>query len=448
MHLVEIAGRQILLDCGLLLERGPEARERNRVFPFDPYRIEAVILSHAHIDHCGNLANLVRQGFAGPIFCTPPTRDLIGLMLADSARIQEEDAVQANVARQADEPCIEPLYTRQDVRRTVELCVPVPFDEPRTLNDFMQFRLLDAGHILGSAIVALTFAWSGREYRLTFTGDLGRPGLPLLHDPAPLPAADVVLSECTYGGSTHEPIACMAEAMRVLVRQTAARGGKVLVPTFSLGRSQLIVHFLQELMKNGQLPQLPVFVDSPLAADIAQVYRHHLDYMRPAAARSLQEDINFLQGPHLNYLRTMEESKQLNTFRDPCVIVASSGMVEGGRIVHHLKHHVDDPRSTVILVSYQTPGSLGSRLLERGPTVRLHGREFNKWLDVVVLKGFSGHADHHDLLASLGPLVECGPRLRLVHGEPGPAETLAQALRGHGFGDVALAEYASTVELA
>jgi metallo-beta-lactamase family protein len=447
MHLVEVAGRQVLLDCGLLLERGPDARERNRVFPFDPYRVEAVILTHAHIDHCGNLPNLVRQGFAGPIYCTPATRDLSALMLADSAKVQEDIALHSNIVRASDVPWVEALYTREDVQRTIDLCVPVPYERPCVVNDALQFRFVDAGHILGSAMVAATIAWGGREQTLTFTGDLGRPGLPLLHDPAPLPPADVVLCESTYGGQSHEPLERMAEALRVLVRQTTARGGKVLVPTFSLGRAQLLTYYLQELMSDGRLPPLPIFVDSPLAADVAAVYRDHLDALRPEAAQQLQQESNFLDGPHLHYLRSVEESKQLNALRDPCVIVASGGMCEGGRILHHLKHHVDDPRCTVILVSYQSPGSLGYRLLERTPTVRFLGRDWTKWIDVVSLRGFSGHADHAGLTDALAPLAGRAHRVRLVHGEAHAAEALARSLPERGFADVRRAVYGETVEL-
>jgi metallo-beta-lactamase family protein len=232
----------------------------------------------------------------------------------------------------------------------------------------------------------------------------------------------------------------MAEALRMLVKQTVARGGKVLVPAFSLGRSQLVVHFLQQMMTRGQLPAVPIYVDSPLAIDVAGVYREHSDYLSTDTVHQLHEPSNFLNGPQIHYLRTTDESKEVNHRQEPCVIVASSGMVEGGRILHHLKHHVDDPRCTVVLVSYQAPDSIGARLLERKPTVRFMGRDWNKWADVVLLKGFSGHADQHELLAHLRPLAGRARAVRLVHGEPPSAEALAGVLRGAGFGDVGLAE--------
>jgi metallo-beta-lactamase family protein len=443
MHLVEVAGDQVLLDCGLFLERRGDTPERNRHFPFDPYRLRAVVLSHAHIDHCGNLPNLVRQGFAGPIYCTPPTRDLLELMLVDSARIHEEDTLQANIVRSADTPWVAPLYSRDDALHTLELCVPIPYERPQAIGAHVQCRLVDAGHVLGSAMVALTVNCRGHEQTLTFTGDLGRPGMALQRDPAPLPPADLVICECTYGGTSHAPIAAVIESLRNLVRETVARGGKVLIPAFSLGRCQLVVHYLQQLMRSGQAPAVPIFVDSPLASNISGVYRRHLDYL--AAGASVAGDL--FDGPLLHYVRAIEESRQLSARREPCVIVASGGMCEGGRILHHLKHNVDDPRSSVVLVSYQAPDTLGARLLERRPTVRFHGRDWNKWIDVLQLRGFSGHADHDDLLRALAPLTSRAPTVRLVHGEPAAAAALGNDLRARNFANVVPARYGETVEL-
>ncbi len=447
MHLIEAGGEQVLLDCGLYLERRGEGRLRNRTFPFDPYRVKAVVLSHAHIDHCGNLPNLVRQGFRGPIYCTPPTRDLLTLMLADSARIQESDALHANMGRQQDEPWVEALYGKADVQRTLDLVEVVPYGHTQAINDSIDFRLVDAGHVLGSAMVAVRIAWGGRECSLTFTGDVGRPGMPLLCDPSPVPPADVVVCESTYGGQRHEPVERMAEALRVTVAQTLARGGKVLVPAFSLGRSQTVVHFLQRMMSQNRLPSAPIFVDSPLAADIAQLYRQHPDYLSAETVRQLGESANFLEAPQLHYARTLEESKQLNAFRDPCIIVASSGMCEGGRVLHHLKHSIDDPRCSIVLVSYQAPDSLGYRLLERKPTVRFMGRDWNKWADIVVLKGFSGHADQDGLVSALAPLSGRARKVRLVHGEPEAADSVAKELRATGFADVGVAEPGESLDL-
>ena len=429
MHLLEVGSQRLLLDCGQVRGRRDEARLQNTQFPFDPATVDAVILSHAHTDHCGNLPNLIRQGFQGPIYCTPATRDLTGLMLADSAKIHEEDAVVAGIASSAGVGEPRPQFTRGDVRRTIDHCIPVPYDHDFALRGDVQLRFVDAGHILGSAICVLTFTHAGRTYRLTFTGDLGRRGLPFLRQPSPVPAADLIICESTYGGRRHDTLDVMAVKMSNVVRNTLARGGKVLIPAFSLGRTQLVLHFLQLWMRDGILPRLPIYVDSPLAGDIAAVYQRYPDAFVHLPAAGL---------PPVHYCRSPEEARQASQSREPCVLVASGGMCEGGRILQHLRLHLDDPRTSIVLVSYQAPHTLGAQLLQRKPTVRFHGRNWNKWAEVVSLNGFSGHADHDDFLALLGPAVNPTSKVRLVHGEPPQAAALAADLRQLGFRDVAV----------
>jgi metallo-beta-lactamase family protein len=438
MHLLEAAGQRVLLDCGLF--RGPrdEARERNTRFPIEPTSIDAVILSHAHVDHCGNLPNLIRQGFSGPIYCTPATRDLIAVMLADSARIQEDDAA---VARLAGRPAAQrtPLYTRVNAEEAVQRCVVVPFEQPHEIHSGIQLRFRDAGHILGAALVALTIAQNGREHRVTFTGDLGRRGLPFLHQPCAVPPSDLIISESTYGGRRHDTLESMTAKMSEIVRRTVARGGKVLIPAFSLGRTQVVAHFLQTWMRDALLPRLPIFIDSPLSIDIGEVYRQH-------AATHLA--VAPIEEPAIEYILSPEEADYLTMRPEPCIIIASGGMCEGGRIVHHLRRHIDDPRSTFVLVSYQAPHSLGHQLLEMRPTVRFHGRNWNKWAEVVEINGFSGHADHDDFLALLAPAAEEAQHVRLVHGEPMAAQALATALRERGCRDVVAPQRGDSVTLA
>jgi metallo-beta-lactamase family protein len=438
MHLVEVGPHRILLDCGLY--RGPreEARQRNRHFSFDPSSIDAVVLSHAHVDHCGNLPSLVRQGFRGPIYCTPATRDLVDVMLADSARIQEEDAQVATVVHGSRAIDRRPLYTRQDAHHAVEQCVGVPYDQPRALNDAVQLRFRDAGHILGSAVVVLDVLHGGRDYRITFTGDLGRRGLPFLQEPSAVPAADLVISESTYGGKTHDTVEGMAEKVAGVVARTVSRGGKVLIPAFSLGRTQVVVHYLQQWMRQGVLPALPIYVDSPLAAEIAFVHEQYPDALW-ADGTDGDVPVEYVLSPHEAQARSQQ--------RDPCVIVASGGMCDGGRIMQHLRQHVDDPRSSVMLVSYQAPQSLGAQLLEKRPTVRFHGRTWNKWAEVVRIEGFSGHADQNDFEALLGPAAEQTGKVRLVHGEPEQADALAERLRLLGFADVDVPAREETVSV-
>jgi metallo-beta-lactamase family protein len=448
MHLVKVGGRKLLLDCGRAQGPRSEPRRRPVCFPFAPHAIDAVVLSHAHTDHCGNLPHLVRQGFRGPIYCTPATRDLVAVMLGESARLQEEDARVLRILDREGAGDVEALLTREDVSRTVGQCVPVPYDQPHPIGPGATLRFVDAGHLLGSAMAALHFSGGGRDRRLTYTGDLGRRGLPLLRDPAPVPEADLLICECTYGGRAHEPLPRVTDALIEVVHRTAARGGKVLVPAFTLGRTQMVVSVLRRAMGGGRLPEVPIFIDSPLAADVAAVYRRHPDALDADAARRLGGADDPLDGAGVEYVRSVEASKGLAGRREPCVIVAASAMCDGGRILRHLKENLDDPRCSVVLVSHQAPDSLGRRLLEPRPTVRFHGRTWNLWADVVDLNGFSGHADRNDFLDFLGPLAGRTRHVRLVHGEPDQAEALAEVLRAEGFGDVGVPRPGETVTLA
>jgi metallo-beta-lactamase family protein len=439
MHLVESGPHRLLLDCGMT--RGThEERARSREFPFDPAWIDAVVLSHAHVDHCGNLPMLVRQGFTGPIYCTPATRDLIAVMLADSARIHEEDSRVASVVgggtHHADRP--RKPFTRRDVDAVVEQAIAVEYDTPFDVNADVQARFIDAGHILGSAIVAMKLQHAGREHPLTFTGDLGRRGLPFLRDPSVVPAADLIISESTYGGKTHDSLEAMSIKMADVVRRTAARGGKVLIPAFSLGRTQVVLHFVRKWMASGLLPRLPLYVDSPLAADVSII---HDDYPDRFVAPASQDTVP------VEFLLDADDARLASTEDGPAVIIASGGMCEGGRILGHLKHHVDDPRSSLVLVSYQAPTSVGAKLLEKRPTVRFHGRQWNKWIEVTQINGFSGHADQVDFEALLGPAVGRTGKVRLVHGEPEQAEALAGRLKAMGFADVGVPVREEVVEL-
>jgi metallo-beta-lactamase family protein len=431
MHLLEADGRRFLLDCGIVLGRSPQVAERNRHFPFDPRSIDAVLVSHAHVDHCGNLPNLVAQGFAGPIYCTPATRDLMAIMLSDSARIQEEQAAVERIIGPADECSTGGLYAGHEVQLALERCVAVAYDRSFDLAPGVRARFADAGHLLGSAMTHISAEGAGRTHSLTYTGDLGRPALHFLRPPAPLPAADVVVSESTYGARTHQSVAELATLLQAVVRRTVERGGKVLIPAFNLGRSQLVVHYVQDWIRRGELPDVPLFVDSPLAADITEVHRLYPELL----AEPYRHEV---ANPLARYVRSARESRELSTFRGPCILVASGGMCEAGRIVNHLEHNVDDPRCTIVLVSFQAPGSLGRKLMQRGPTVRFRGRAWNKWAEVVDLNGFSGHADQHDLRNFFHPLRERGPHVCLVHGEPEQAEALAGVLRADGYADVTI----------
>ncbi len=424
IHLIESGQHRILLDCGLF--RGPreEARLRNSFFAFDPMRIDAILLSHAHMDHCGNIPNLVRQGFDGPIYCTHATRDLIGVMLEDSARIHERESGQGNRGRSMRDSS-SALFDLDDIDKTMDLCVGVDYLETVDVHPDIQLRFIDSGHILGSAMIALKIKQGGREYSITFTGDLGRRGVPFVAEPSPVPPADLLICESTYGGKLHDSLDTMSEKMASIVTNTFERGGKVLIPAFSLGRTHLVLHYVRKWMASGKLPRMPIYVDSPLAQKVDSVFEKYRDHLAP-----------FDESIPCEWLETEDDAWFRTTQREPCIIIASGGMCEGGRIVQHLRQHIDDPRSTVVLVSYQAPNSLGSQLLSQIPTVRFQGQTWNKWIEVAEVKGFSGHADMNDFESLLRDAVSQTGRVRLVHGEPEQMQALATQLRGMGFNDV------------
>ena len=438
MHRVDACGHTLLLDCGLFQGRRDESRRRNREFPFRPKDIDAVLLSHAHIDHCGNLPNLVRQGFAGPIYCTPATRALAAVMLGDAAKIQEEDAAYLNRRRVRGEPKVEPLYDGRDVFRTLLRLQAVGYDTPFAIARGLEATFVDAGHLLGSAMISLRMDGTAGLRRLTFTGDLGRPGLPILRDPAPVPPGDLVLCESTYGGHVHEPVEETAEQLGRVVKSTADRGGKLLIPAFSVGRTQTIVYYLYELIRAGQLPDLPIFVDSPMAARATEVFKAHPYCFNDETRRLLEEHPETFGEGRIHYVEKVHESIALNKHPGPCVIISASGMCEAGRILHHLKHNIEDPRNTILIVGYQAPDTLGRRLVDRRSEVRILGQTFAVKAEVVVLNGLSSHADHPCLVRSLEPLAGTARQVRLVHGEPERAEQLAAGLRAAGFADVAI----------
>jgi metallo-beta-lactamase family protein len=326
MHLLEVGNHKILLDCGMHQGRREEARERNAHFPFHPHQIDAVILSHAHIDHCGNLPTLVRQGFSGPIFCTPPTRDLLRVMLADSAKIQEEDAAHLNIARNYAEPWVQPLYTHPDVEKTFRQVVQVPYAKDVDVTKSCRFRFMEAGHILGSAMVLIAAAGPDRERTLAFSGDMGRRHMPILKPTAKIPPADLLVCESTYGNRRHRSFTETVESLYDAIRKTVARDGKALIPAFSLGRTQLIIHVLQLGLRHGRIPRVPIYVDSPLASEVAEVYRGHPNSLSDDIAAALKEGHGLLGGDGVRYVETFEESTLLASRPGASVIIASSGM--------------------------------------------------------------------------------------------------------------------------
>lgn len=431
MHVLEIAGKRLLLDCGLFQGRRRESEERNRYLPFDARGIDAMILTHAHIDHSGNIPTLVNQGFDGPIYATHATRDLCAIMLRDSGRIHERDAEWFNKkVRKRHEPEQKPLYTEEDAVLAMHAFVGLDYGKSTTLGPGLTFELRDAGHVLGSSMVVLDVGENGTRRRICFTGDLGRRAMPLTRDPASVEDVDVLIMESTYGDRLHEPVPVMKTALRDVVVRTAARGGKVLIPAFALERAQTVVYLLHQLRSEGAIPPVPIYVDSPLACDVTEVFKVNPEYF-DQPARAFWEGTSGVDG--FRTIADVEESKALNYLREPAVIIAGSGMCEAGRIVHHLRNNIEDERNTVLLVGFQARHTLGRRLLEHRPEVRIFGLDIAVEAEIVDVGAFSSHADQAGLLDFAHACRPTLDRLFLVHGEEPQALALAQRLQEQGF---------------
>jgi len=445
MHLLEAAGARILLDAGLFQGRRAEARALNANLPIDPRRIDAVILSHAHIDHSGRLPLLVSHGFHGPIYATAATRDLCAIMLADAAHIQEKDA-EFLARRGKAGPESEPLYTMADAVAVQDLMVGVPYRRVQHLRKHLAFEFTEAGHILGSASVDLRLT-EGAGHRLVFSGDIGRAGLPIIRDPDPPSGPiDTLIIESTYGNRVHDSIAGAEEKLGELVRRVAGRGGKILIPSFAVGRTQELVYSLHQLFRAGKIPGLPIYVDSPLAVDVTAVFRLHPDLF-DRGEQMIEKTTALFDFPLLRYVRDVQDSKKLNTMPGPAVIIAASGMAESGRIVHHLANHVGDHKTLVLFVGFQAEHTLGRRIQDGAKVVKLMGEEMPLRCEVESIGGYSAHADKTELRGWIRKLG--GPILRafVVHGEPDAATAMAQILREEGVRKVEIPRQGEGFEL-
>ncbi len=452
MHLLRVGGHRILLDCGLYQGRRKHAFERNRDFPFEPSSIDAVILSHAHIDHSGNLPTLVRAGFKGKIYATPATRDLCRHMLVDSAHIQKSDVryVNRRRRRQGKRP-FEPLYLIGDARKALGRFRPVHYGRIFEPTPGIRASFVDAGHILGSASVILDLTEGSRTRRLVFSGDIGRRGLPILRDPQIPRDADYVIMESTYGDREHEPPSKAREYLLHHAEATCKSGGRLLVPAFAVGRTQELVYRLNQLWEDGDLPPVDIFVDSPLAINVTEVYGRHPEcYDREMLdTMATDPDGDPLGFRHLRYLRSADESKALNRRKGPAIIIAASGMCEGGRILHHLRNHLGSPSTTVLFVGYQAQHTLGRRLLEGNTEVRVLGTPVEVRARTARVDAYSAHADRTGLLAWAGSVRDTGrvTRYFLVHGEEHSASALAEDLRAAGTAAVEVPERGSAFPL-
>jgi metallo-beta-lactamase family protein len=445
-HLVRTEQATILLDCGLYQGRRSESRARNEDLGFRPQDVDVVVLSHAHIDHSGALPLLCKRGYAGPIYATPATRDLSTVMLEDAAMIQQADATYLNRAiergmsrgERVDAEPIEPLYDQRDVERVLGQMISIPYRWKQTIAPGVSLTFLDAGHILGSAITVLDIDDVGEPRRIVFTGDLGRTNMPILRDPEIPTGVDVLLTESTYGDRLHESRDEMDEELRAIVTKTCGQGGKVVIPSFALERAQEIILSLHRLRDRGLVPKVPVYVDSPLAVNVTQVFQLHPECFDEETAALLRADHSPFEFEGLRYVHSVEESKAIDASDEPSVIISASGMCEAGRILHHLKATIEEPKNAVVIVGFMAEQTLGRRIAERRPRVRIFGVERDLRAQVHVLSGFSAHADQADIIRFAEAVRERGPlrTVFLVHGEPRAQKVLEAMLSERHFPDV------------
>ncbi|MEP7227620.1 MAG: MBL fold metallo-hydrolase [Gemmatimonadales bacterium] len=445
MHLLEAAGARILLDAGMFQGRRAETHALNAHLPFDARRIDGVVLSHAHIDHSGRLPLLVKEGFHGPVYSTPATRDLSAVMLADAGNIQEKDHQFLQRHGKAL-PDSEPLFSLQDAIAVQDLIVGVPYHRVFYLRKHLALEFLEAGHILGSAAIDLRIT-EGGHHRLVFSGDIGRSGLPIVRDPEPPSGPiDTLIIEATYADRQHESFATGEKQLGETVRRVAARGGKLFIPAFAVGRVQELVYSLHRLYRTGQIPEVPVYVDSPLAVDVTTVFRLHPEVF-DRRERLIETTNELFDFPLLRYVREVSESKTITAQPGPAVIIAASGMAESGRILHHLAHGIGDPKNLVLFVGYQAQHTLGRRIQSGEEAISILGQQYERRAEVQTIGSYSAHADRDELRAWVRRLGGPVRRAFVVHGEPGPLEAMATILREEGVPDVHIPKHGESFEL-
>ena len=437
MHILESNGKKILIDCGLFQGRREESNQRNRNLPFEPGNIERVVLGHAHLDHSGNIPTMVKNGYSNTIYSTFATRDLCLAMLKDSAHLQEKDAEYLNKKNEKKAfPTVIPLYTVEDAERSLELFKGVGYNRFFYVTSNVKVTFFDAGHVLGSALSFFEVYENGKKIRLLYAVDLGRRNLPILRDPVLVKDVDYLILESTYGSHLHDDFSTTSDKLASVINQTYQRGGKILVPAFALERTQELIYCLHLLEKEGKIPKLPVYVDSPLAVNITEIFKLHPECFDKEIKSLLEKEEDPFGLKRINYITESEDLKKLNNLQEPCVIIAGSGMCEGGRILHHLKNNIEDPKNTVLVVGYMAENTLGRKIAEKYPKVRILGEEYSLKSEVVVLNSFSAHADKNELLQYV---EQAGKNLRgvfLVHGEEKESQALKESIEELGVQNV------------
>jgi metallo-beta-lactamase family protein len=443
MHLITLEnGTKILLDCGLFQGKRDEANLINQNFPFDAKEIDCVLLSHAHIDHAGRLPQLFKAGFSGRIFSTHATYSLSSLMLMDSAHIQEMDVQYVNKkhAKLGKAP-VQALYTQKDAEEVLKRFVAVGYRQAFQPIHGVSVEYRDTGHILGSASMVISVSENGKTTKIGFTGDVGRPNRLILKDPEGMEDCDYLITESTYGGQTHLPTSESADFLANVIQKTAQRGGKIIIPAFSVGRTQELVYTLDKLQKEGRLGRIPVFVDSPLAVNATDVYRSHPECYDDDMKLFLRQDEDPFGFDKLTYVRSLEASKALNARKEPMVIISASGMCEAGRILHHLRNNIENPKNTILMIGYNAQNTLGRRIADKNEIVKIFGEEHHLRAEVVQAGSYSAHADEPELLDFIGQMDK--ERLKsvfLVHGELERQKLLQSAMQQAGYANVEIPE--------
>lgn len=447
-HLIELeSGKKILLDCGLYQGREEEFKKHNHEWPFNPSEIDFLILSHAHIDHSGRIPKLVKDGFLGDIISTSATRDLCAIMLMDSAMIQEQEAKHIKRKKIKNELYAEPLYTRKDAKASLSHFVGISYDHWLKIDEGIRIIFQDTGHILGSASVVLEIGEASQEtIRLGFTGDIGRPNRPILKDPMPMIPVDYLICESTYGGKEHQGMPQDEKALYKVIKDTCIKKkGKLIIPAFSIGRSQELVYMIDRMETAGKLNGIPVYVDSPLAVNATDIFRLHPECYDDEILDYMMKDPNPFGFNDLHFIRKRKASQKLNDLKGPAIIISASGMMQAGRIKHHLLHNVEDPKNTILVVGYTSKGTLGRDIRNRTPELKIFGTHRKLNAEVVIMDSFSAHADHSEILEFL--TMQDKDRLRkifLVHGEIDRQIILKEDLLTKGFKEVIIPEYGNT----
>jgi len=443
---------KILLDCGMYQGKGLETDCMNRQLGFEPSEIDFLLLSHAHIDHSGLIPYICKLGFKGTIITTHATRDLCSIMLPDSGKIQEADTLQFNKKRAKEGlKAVEPIYTMKDAATSMQQFISIPYDQDYRITPQFSVRIIDNGHLLGGGALYLTISENNITKTLCYTGDIGRYNKQILRDPKPFPQADYIITESTYGDRKHSTLDVAEQDLMLIVKDAIAkRGGKLIIPSFAIGRTQDVVYALQRLKNEKNLPDVDIFVDSPLAVSATEIFRLHADCFNQEMQDYMISDVDPFGFDKLHYIRSIDDSKRLNTYHRPCIIISASGMMEAGRVKHHLANNIENPKTTVLAIGYCAPNTLGAKILRGDKQVSIFGQMYKVKATIERIDAFSGHGDYEEMihyLSESSPKKDKIKNIFIVHGEDEVREKYAKHLHVAGFSNIYIPKLKETIEI-